>query len=73
MRFSFEPVTRTDFSLLSRWRGTPHAERWWPGPYDLASIEREYRPIVDGADATRAFISRLDDRPYLYRVARSDL
>jgi len=66
MRFRFEPLTRGDFSLLSRWRGMPHVEQWWPGPHDLASMEREYRPIVDGADATRAFISCLDDRPVGY-------
>jgi aminoglycoside 6'-N-acetyltransferase len=66
MRFTFEPVTHADFAQLSRWRGEPHVERWWPGPHDLGSIETEYRPLVDGSDATKAFICRLDDRPIGY-------
>jgi aminoglycoside 6'-N-acetyltransferase len=44
----------------------PHVKRWWPGPHDLAAIESEYQPRVDGADSTMAFICRLHDRPIGY-------
>jgi aminoglycoside 6'-N-acetyltransferase len=69
MRFTFEPLRRTDLELMARWRSTPHVVRWWPGPHDLASIAQEYEPLVDGSDTTRAFVCSADGRPIGYAQA----
>ena len=63
VRFSFEAVRPHDLAQLSRWRGAPHVKRWWPDPDDLASLEREFRPVFEGVDPTLVCICLVDARP----------
>jgi RimJ/RimL family protein N-acetyltransferase len=61
---AFEPLTRDDFPLLGRWLAAPHVQAWWrDGLTSPADVEREYGPVVDATDPTRAFVIRLDGTP----------
>ena len=52
----FRLLTRDDFGLLERWLSTPHVQRWWGEPHDLAGVESEFGPCVDGVDPTLVYI-----------------
>ncbi len=69
----FRPLTRADFALVATWIGRPHVAEWWTEPADLAGVEAEYGPCVDGTDATRAFLILSGPRPVgfiqCYRLA----
>ena len=49
-------MTREDFALLSDWFSRPHVAPWWREAYDLASMEENYGPSVDGLDSTELFV-----------------
>ena len=50
---SLRALTRADFPLLREWLNEPHVRAWWRGPApELADVEREYGPSVDGAEPT---------------------
>ena len=49
--------------MLSLWLSRPHVERWWRERHDLASLERNYGPSVDGADPTELLIAERDGKP----------
>ena len=59
----FRPLTRADFAQLVEWIRQPHVAEWWTQPSDLAGVEAEYGPCVDGADPTRAFLILSGERP----------
>lgn len=52
----FRPLTRADFEMLSRWLSSEHVASWWRDPSDLASIEADYGPTIDGTDPTEVFV-----------------
>jgi len=66
-------LDRTDFPLVSTWLARPHVARWWGTPRDLAGVEAEYGPCVDGADPTRLFLGLAGAHPLgfvqAYRLA----
>jgi aminoglycoside 6'-N-acetyltransferase len=64
--FSFEPVRARDLPLLATWLSRPHVERWWREPSDIASVEQNYLPMLDGSDPTEAFIVHLSGRQIGY-------
>ena len=59
----FRPLTRLDFPAIVAWLHEPHVAEWWTDPSDIASIERQYGPCVDGTDPTRVFVILAGDRP----------
>jgi aminoglycoside 6'-N-acetyltransferase len=59
----FRPLKREDFPLLSDWFSRPHVEPWWREPSDIASIEDNYGPSVDGLDPTELFVIELGGSP----------
>lgn len=59
----FAPLRREDLPLLSHWLADPDVHRWWPDPYDLATLEQQYGPRVDGVDPTEVFTILVDGRP----------
>ncbi len=60
MRFTFTPLRRCDFSLLSEWLSTPHVARWWDDDPSLAAIEADYGGCVDGTETAEVFIAHCD-------------
>ena len=59
----FESLRGSDLPMIAAWLSRPHVEQWWAEPSDLASIEENYRPLIDGSDATEGFVIVLDGRP----------
>jgi len=53
---AFRPLTRDDFTTLSRWFSAPHVEPSWREPVDLDAIEARYGPSVDRTDPTEVFV-----------------
>jgi aminoglycoside 6'-N-acetyltransferase len=60
----FRPLIRDDLPLLRDWLRRPHVAEWWRDvPADLAAVEAEYGPCIDGDDPTELFIVLADERP----------
>jgi aminoglycoside 6'-N-acetyltransferase len=51
------PMGRHDFPEFVDWLARPHVAEWWDPPFDLAGVEREYGPCIDGTDPTLLFIA----------------
>lgn len=60
---SFRPLGRSDFPLLQEWLSTPHVAAWWHERLDLASVDANYGPRVDGAEPTHIFLIEYGGRP----------
>lgn len=60
---SFRPLTRADLPLLAEWLARPHVAEWWGTPGDVADLEREYGPAIDGEDSTRVHLALDGGRP----------
>jgi aminoglycoside 6'-N-acetyltransferase len=52
----FRRAHRGDFVDLQRWLSTHHVSEWWGEPPDLAGVETEYGPCLDGSDPTLLFV-----------------
>jgi len=53
----FRPLRRDDLPLLFEWLRRPHVAEWWRDvPPDLAAVEAEYGPCIDGDDPTELFV-----------------
>jgi len=63
---TFEPLRASDLPVIATWLALPHVARWWRQPSDLASVEVDFGPLLDGSDATEGFVVRLDGRPIGY-------
>jgi len=63
---TFEPLRASDLPVIATWLARPHVRRWWRQPSDLASVEEDFGPLLDGSDPTEGFIVRLDGRPIGY-------
>jgi aminoglycoside 6'-N-acetyltransferase len=63
---SFERLRSSDLSVLATWLARPHVQRWWREPSDLASVEENYGPLLDGSDPTEGFMVHLSGRPIGY-------
>lgn len=49
--------------MLFEWLRQPHVAKWWREvPADLAAVEAEYGPCIDGADPTELYVVRVDGR-----------
>ena len=62
--FSFRPIARSDFALLSLWLREPHVARWWCDDPMLETIEADYGPVIDGKEPAEVFIAQLQGRPF---------
>jgi aminoglycoside 6'-N-acetyltransferase len=60
--FTFKALQPTDLPLVATWLSRPHVERWWREPSDLATVEQNYRPMLNGSDQTEGFIVHLHGR-----------
>ena len=58
---AFRRLERSDFELLQQWLSAPHVSYWWGGPRDLAGVEEEFGPCVDGADPTLVFVVTISE------------
>lgn len=56
---AFRPLARGDFPLLARWLSDPVVHRWWHHETSPEAVERDFGPMVDGADPTRAYVALL--------------
>jgi Acetyltransferase (GNAT) domain len=67
------PLSRADFAMVVGWLARPHVAAWWGAPLDLAGVEQEYGPCVDGTDPTEVFICSEGPMPIgliqIYRLA----
>ncbi|HWA66929.1 MAG TPA: acetyltransferase, partial [Mycobacteriales bacterium] len=53
----FRPLVRDDLPMLFEWLRQPHVAKWWREvPADLAAVEAEYGPCIDGADPTELYV-----------------
>jgi aminoglycoside 6'-N-acetyltransferase len=70
---SFRPLGRPDFPLLVTWLARAHVAEWWGDPLDVAGVEAEFGPCIDGTDPTLVSICLIDDTPIglvqIYRLA----
>jgi len=59
----FRRFGHSDLPLLFEWLCRPHVAEWWRDvPADLAAVEVEYGPCIDGDDPTELFIVATDRR-----------
>jgi aminoglycoside 6'-N-acetyltransferase len=54
---TLQRLRRADFARLAQWLAAPHVARWWDHETDAAAVERDFGPIVDGADPADAFVA----------------
>jgi aminoglycoside 6'-N-acetyltransferase len=60
----FRSLERDDLPTLFRWLREPHVAQWWNDvPTDLAAVEAEYGPCIDGDDPGEQFVVTCDGRP----------
>jgi aminoglycoside 6'-N-acetyltransferase len=45
---------------MAEWLSRPHIEKWWREASDIAAVEADYGPMIDGADPTEGFIAMSD-------------
>jgi len=64
--FAFEPLRASDLPAIATWLARHHVQRWWREPSDLASVEENYGPLLDGSDPTGGFIVHHNGRPVGY-------
>jgi aminoglycoside 6'-N-acetyltransferase len=57
----FRRLERSDFDLVRQWLSAPHVSEWWGEPRDLAGVEAEFGPCVDGVDPTLVFVVTISD------------
>jgi aminoglycoside 6'-N-acetyltransferase len=60
---SFRLLERDDFTIVQEWLSAPHVREWWGEPRDLAGVEKEFGPCVDGVDPTLVFVVMRHDGP----------
>jgi aminoglycoside 6'-N-acetyltransferase len=74
MSISFRPLRRDDLPLLANWLARPHVLRWWREESDIAAVDAAYGPLIDGTDATEAFVAVHDGQPigYIQRYRLDD-
>jgi RimJ/RimL family protein N-acetyltransferase len=60
---TFRRLTRDDLATLHEWVQRPHVAEWWTEPRELAEIENDYLPTVEGRSSTSAYIACLDGQP----------
>lgn len=60
---SFRALERSDFPLLQRWLSEPHVNAWWHDAGDLAALEEQYGPCIDGRELTHVFVIECESRP----------
>ena len=56
------PLTGNDLVQVSRWLAEPHVAAWWKDPADLASVQEEFLPSIEGDDPTEVFIIEVAGR-----------
>lgn len=61
--FTFVPITRADYPLVSAWLRQPHVQRWWCDDPAPEAVEAEYGGVIDGAEAAQVFIAHREGRP----------
>ncbi len=61
--FTFVPLQRSDYSLLSEWLRQPHVAAWWADDPELAAIELQYGDCIDGNEACQVFLACDDQEP----------
>ena len=61
--FTFRPLTRGDFALLSGWLAQPHVARWWNHDSSPQAMEADFGAVIDGLDPADVFIVSLGARP----------
>ena len=66
MPTSFRPLRRDDLPLLADWLARPHVLTWWREESDIAAVAAAYGPLIDGTDATEAFVALRDGQPIGY-------
>jgi aminoglycoside 6'-N-acetyltransferase len=61
--FSFRPLQRCDYLLISAWLTAPQVARWWDSDPAMAAIEREYGGCIDGIEPSYPFIACREGMP----------
>lgn len=61
--FSFVPLQRSDYLLLSEWLQQPHVAEWWADDPELTAIELQYGDCIDGKVACHVFWACYDQEP----------
>jgi aminoglycoside 6'-N-acetyltransferase len=62
-RVSFRPIGRPDFPLLQKWLAAPHVSVWWNEPFELASLEAKYGPVIDGSVPIHLYLIQFEGVP----------
>src|ERR1700736_6377299 len=60
---SFRPLGRSDFPRLQEWLSGPHVAAWWGNPPNLATVNEQYGPRVDGTQPTHVFVIEVGEHP----------
>lgn len=58
-----------DYEHLVRWRNEAHVRAWWDPddpPMTMETAVREYRPLTNPGESTRACVIEMDGRPIGY-------
>jgi aminoglycoside 6'-N-acetyltransferase len=58
--YSFRPLARNDFAMLSGWLTQPHIARWWADDASPEGVEADYGPVIDGKEPCEVFIAHRD-------------
>lgn len=62
-KFSFRALGRSDFPLLQKWLAAPHVSAWWNDRFDLAGLEAQYGPAIDGREPVYVYVILRDGAP----------
>lgn len=63
MQFDFRALRRADFALLGRWLADEEVARWWCHETSAEAVERDFGPVVDGAEPGEDLLVSLDGEP----------
>lgn len=63
MSWTFRPLTRADFPLLTTWLADPDVHRWWQHDSSPEAIERDFGSTVDRLEPGEDLVAELDGRP----------
>jgi aminoglycoside 6'-N-acetyltransferase len=59
---AFRPLARHDLADIASWLAQPHVARWWLDRSDIAAVEAEYAPVIDGHEPTEVFVIEVEGR-----------
>ena len=62
-KFTFHPLSKSDFPLFTRWLGQPHIRQWWHEPATIEHVEKKYGAAINKISNVKIYIAKIKERP----------